>query len=386
MFVRRSAKTRGSTRQISSPLDRVRGAGRAVRAGAFVILAVLALSFAVPGTANAEDFACSFTGNDSYTEDSPGASGESIIPAVNQWEDKAKRAKNLNDTTGMVTGAVRMPEAPQKYTFYELNAMRGLNWSMTFRGRGNASDTNGTRGSGADHCSIMDLVNNGVANMVFNGTKILTRTAISIKELASNPSPLSGLYNGRDSVVETLKKNVFIPAVPVMITLTGLWVFTKWRKNEMREAWSGVGWASLTTVAVVVLLTGGNYDKVITEADTGIGNFNSMLTEAVLSGATDQMQSPCDLSPEVDHNRGLRISSCAMYDTLAFRPWALGQFGEHGTNCIFKNGAGEIKEGVCTPKNTAAECNYGKGARCEDVRVRQAVSQSTTNMDAFPRD
>ncbi|MET9320866.1 hypothetical protein ABZX75_11870 [Streptomyces sp. NPDC003038] len=363
----------------------MRRAGRAVRTGAFLVLALLALSFAVPNSAHAIDFSCDFTGDDTYIHDNPGASGESIMPAVNQWEDKAKRAKNLNDTTGMVTGAVRMPEAPERYTFYELNAMRGLNWTMTHRGRGNASDTNGTSGSGADHCSVMDLVNNGMANMVFNGTKILTRTSISIKELASNPSPLSGLYAGRDNVVTTLKDNVFIPAVPVMITLTGLWVFTKWRKNEMREAWSGVGWASLTTVAVVVLLTGGNYGKVITEADTGIGNFNSLLTEAVLSGTAGQMQSPCDLPPEVKHNRGLRISSCAMYDTLAFRPWALGQFGEHGTNCIFKNGAGEIKDGACVPKSAGTDCSYGKGARCEDVRVKQAVSQSTTNMDEFPR-
>ncbi|MGW4503059.1 hypothetical protein ACWENO_00300 [Streptomyces sp. NPDC004436] len=362
----------------------MRRAGRAVRAGAFVVLALLALSFATPNTAQAFNFSCSFTGDDTYIHDSPGASGESIMPAVNQWEDKAKRAKNLNDTTGMVNGAVRMPEAPQRYTFYELNAMRGLNWTMTHRGRGNASEVNDTTGGGADKCSVMDLVNNGVANMVFNGTKILTRTAISIKELASNPSPLSGLYDGRDNVVTTLKDNVFIPAVPVMIALTGLWVFTKWRKGEMREAWSGVGWASLTTVAVVVMLTGGNYHKVITEADTGIGNFNSLLTEAVLSGTAGQMQSPCDLDPGVKDNRGLRISSCAMYDTLAFRPWALGQFGEHGTNCIFKNDAGKIDNGTCVPKSTGTSCNYGKGARCEDLRVRQAVSQSTTNIDAFP--
>ncbi|MGW0752990.1 hypothetical protein [Streptomyces sp. NPDC002587] len=362
----------------------MRRVGRAVRTGAFLVLALLALSFAVPNTAQAFNLSCSFTGDDTYIHDSPGASGESIMPAVNQWEDKAKRAKNLNDTSGMVTGAVRMPEAPQRYTFYELNAMRGLNWTMTHRGRGNASQVNDTTGGGADKCSIMDLVNNGMANMVFNGTKILTRTAISIKELASNPSPLSGLYEGRDNVVTTLKGNVFIPAVPVMISLTGLWVFTKWRKGEMREAWSGVGWASLTTVAVVVMLTGGNYDKVITEADTGIGNFNSMLTEAVLSGTAGQMQSPCDLDPTVKDNRGLRISSCAMYDTLAFRPWALGQFGELGTNCIFKNGAGKVENGTCVPKSTGTSCNYGKGARCEDVRVKQAVSQSTTNIDAFP--
>ncbi|MEU3469823.1 hypothetical protein ABZ716_18170 [Streptomyces sp. NPDC006687] len=354
-----------------------------MRAGVFVVLAMIALSLAVPGTAHAEDFACSFTGDDSYSRDTPGASGEFLIPAVNQWENESKRAKNLNDTTGMVTGAVRMPEAPERYTFYELNAMRGMNWSMTFRGSGNASDANGTRGSGADHCSIMDMINNGVANMVFMGTKYLARTAISIKELASNPSPLSGLYTGRNSAVDTIKNHVFIPAVPVMIALTGFWVFGKWRKGEMREAWSGVGWASLTTVAVVALLTGGNYVNVINQADAGIAQANALFSEAVLSGASGKPQSPCDL--EGDYNRGLRISSCSMYDTLVFRPWALGQFGENGTNCIFKKGGGgRIDGGACIPASSGTTCNFGKGARCEDVRVKQAVSQSTTNKDAFP--
>ncbi|MEV7541341.1 hypothetical protein [Streptomyces sp. NPDC089915] len=383
MLVRRSAKPRGTAAGTPSLRDRAGGVGRAVRAGVFLVLALIALSLAVPGTARAEDFACSFTGNDSYSRDNPGASGEFLIPAVNQWENEAKRAKNLNDTTGMVTGAVRMPEAPERYTFYELNAMRGMNWSMTFRGSGNASDENGTVGSGADHCSIMDMINNGVANMVFMGTKYLARTAISIKELASNPSPLSGLYTGRDNVVGTIKDHVFIPAVPVMIMLTGFWVFAKWRKGEMREAWSGVGWASLTTVAVVALLTGGNYVNMINQADAGIAQANSLFSEAVLSGASGKSQSPCDL--EGDYNRGLRISSCSMYDTLVFRPWALGQFGEHGTNCIFKkSGGARIDGGACVPASAGTTCSFGKGARCEDVRVKQAVSQSTTNKDAFP--
>ncbi|MEU3301106.1 hypothetical protein ABZ729_14955 [Streptomyces sp. NPDC006678] len=380
MFVRRSAKPRGALAEAPSLLDRAKRAGRVARTGVFLILALLALTLAVPGTAHA-DFACDFTGDDSYQMDTPGTNGESLMPATNQWEDKADRAKNLNDTTGMVTGAVRMPKSADQYTLYELNGMRGMNWSMTFKDKDDGSERNGETGSGADDCEIMDYVNNGVADMVFNGTKILTRTAISIKESASNPSPLSGLYEGRDNVVKTLKRHVFIPAVPVMIALTGLWVFTKWRKGEMREVWSGVGWASLTTIAVVALLTGGNYDKVIDQADSGIAQANSFLTEAVLSGASGEMQSPCDLPKEAD-NRGLRISSCAMYDTLAFRPWALGQFGEGGTNCIFrKDDGGRVEDGACLPKSAGTKCDWGKGARCEDLRARQVVAQSMTNKD-----
>ncbi|MDT9688400.1 hypothetical protein Q5762_08525 [Streptomyces sp. P9(2023)] len=375
--------SRGTAAESRSLGHRVRGLGRLARAGLFVVMALFALTMAVPGTAHA-DFTCQFTGSDNYQMDHPGANGESIFPAVNQWEgDSNKQAKNLNDTTGMVTGAVPMDaERPERYTLYELNALRGLDWSMTFKGKGDAAEDNGDWGSGADNCSIMDYANNNIADMVFNGTKLLTRVAISIKEYASNPSPLSGLYEGRDNVVETLKRNVFIPAVPVMIMLTGLWVFTKWRQQQMREVWSGVGWATLTTIAVVTLLTGGNFGKLIEEADSGIAQANALLSEAALSGVSGQMQSPCDLAENAE-NRGLRVSSCAMYDTLAFRPWALGQFGDVGTSCIFKNKTGSIKDGACIPANSSSECVSGKGVRCEDLRVKQVESQSLNNIEAL---
>ncbi|MGW0364339.1 hypothetical protein [Streptomyces sp. NPDC002990] len=381
--MRRSAKSRGSTAKAPSPLDRVRRAGRAVRVGAFLMFALLALSMAVPNSAQALSFSCQFTGDDNYQMDNPGHI-ESIMPAVKQWEDK--RGKDLNDTTGFYGGPADMPEHASKYTMYELTGMRGMNWSMTMRGLGDASQDPGwwgTNANGADNCSIMNFVNNGIADTVFDITKLLTRTAISIKEYASNPSPLSGLYKGRNNAVETIKNNVFIPAVPVMITLTGIWVFGKWRKNEMREAWSGVGWAALTTVAVVAMLTGSNYNKFIDQADAGIAQGNALLSEEVLRGLSGEMPPPCDL-PAGEKNRGVRVNSCAMYDTLVFRPWALGQFGEPGINCIFRRDQGSIKDnGECQPKSVTKDCDWGNPgtARCEDLRVRQLVAQSRTNKE-----
>ncbi|MFE9564091.1 hypothetical protein ACFYM0_23620 [Streptomyces sp. NPDC006487] len=378
--MRRSAKSRGDVSARRSPRQQVKAAGRAVRVGAFLTFALLALTMAMPNSANAISFACEFTGSDSYQMDNPGQI-ESIIPAVKQWEDK--RGKNLNDTTGFTGGPPDMPLEAKNYTMYELAGVRGLNWSMTMRGVGDASQDGGIAGTnfnGADSCSIMNYINNGLADTVFDFTKMLTRSAISIKEYASNPSPLSGLYKGRDSAVETLKLKLFIPAVPVMISLTGIWVFGKWRKNEMREAWSGVAWASLTTVAVVVMLTGSNYNKFIDTADSGIAQANALLSEAVLGGLSGTMPPPCDL-PEDARNRGVRVNSCAMYDTLLFRPWALGQFGEPGTNCIFKNKDGGARED-CVPKGKS-KCDWGApgSARCEDLRVRQLVSQARTNKE-----
>ncbi|MFC6061174.1 hypothetical protein [Streptomyces ochraceiscleroticus] len=351
--------------------------GTAVRAGLFVLLALAAVLLATPAPANAMAFACDITGDDSYQMDTPGNNGEALMPAVKQWDRNAKPDEgSLTERVrgGTVSGSVEMPGPAANYTLYELNGMRGLNWSMTFKGKGDAAEDNGEWGSGADECSVMDYVNNGIADSIFNGTKILTRASISIKESASNPSPLAGLYEGRDNVVQTLKKNVLRPAVPVMIVLTGLWVFGKWRKGDMREVWSGVAWAGLTIVAVMAFLTGGNYDKVVSTADSGIAQANSLLTEAVLSGISGTMQPPCDL-PKGVHNRGMRVSSCAMYDTLAFRPWALGQFGDAGKDCIIDDKTG------CTAADPGETCDWGKGARCQDLRVRHAVAQSETNKD-----
>ncbi|MFF5934584.1 hypothetical protein [Streptomyces sp. NPDC012508] len=384
--------SRGTRIVPRSPGNLVRGAGRIVRAGLFLVLALVALTLSVPDTAQAFgpdlNLSCKITGDDNYSRDNPGANGESIIPAVNQWEKTGQTGEDINDTRGMVTGAVPMSKSPDRYTFYEINGMRGLIWTGTFKSRPDAAVPTGKDGSGADNCSVMDFVNNGVANMVFNGTKILSRGAISIKELASNPSPLRGLYEGRNAAVTTLQNNVFRPAVPAMILLTGIWVFTKWRRQEMREVWSGVGWACLTTIAVVALLAGGgqnsNYHKVIDQADAGIANFNSLLAEAALAGVSGEMQAPCDMNKDEKTNRGLRASSCAMYDTLAFRPWALGQFGEKGANCIFRNDGGKLSNGACVPASTSTKCEYGLGVRCEDLRVVQAASQSMTNFDYPP--
>ncbi|MGW2909115.1 hypothetical protein ACWC9X_01480 [Streptomyces asoensis] len=368
---------------------RIRKAGVAARAGLFVVLALIALSLAAPSAAYA-DFACNFTGDESYHMDSPGSNGEGIMPAVAQWQEGGG-SENLGDQKGTVKGSFKVePDQAKHYTLYELNGMRGLNWSMTFKGKGDASEDNGSWGSGADSCQVMAYVNNGIADAVFYGTKVLTRFSISIKEMASNPSPFSGLYTGRDNVVTTLRDNVLKPAVAVMILLVGLWVFTKWRKGDMREVWAGVSWTALTVIAVMAFLTGNNYDKVVQSSDEWIASANSALSSTVLAGVSGRMQSPCDL-PDNGKNEsgevGLRLSSCAMYDTLAFRPWAMGQFGDVGANCIFRKDSGgkvSVEDGTCTfNSDTKYDCYWGDEStpRCGDLRVRQAVAQSWSNMD-----
>ncbi|MFM9551017.1 hypothetical protein ACKI19_01690 [Streptomyces caniscabiei] len=370
---------------------RIRKAGAAVRAGLFLVLALIALTLAAPTSASA-DFTCDFTGDETYHMDSPGSNGEAFIPTVVQWGSPPVVGDLLIEKEYATDDLVK-PKDAGSYTLYELNGMRGLNWSMTFKDESDASESNGTLFSGADNCELMTWVNNGMANIIFNGTKVLTRFSISIKEMASNPSPFAGLYSGRDNVVKTLKSHVLKPAVPVVIALVGFWVFAKWRKGDMREVWAGISWTALTTIAVMAVLYGTNYDKFVSGADKWIAEANSTLTSTALSSVSGTPQPPCDLNDKRG-NEGLRLSSCAMYDTLAFRPWALGQFGEAGNTCILRkksdgsavaNGycPDEVPDGVPIGLPDHSGCYWGKkdSTRCADLRVRQVVTQSVTDID-----
>ncbi|WP_327728502.1 hypothetical protein OG250_19285 [Streptomyces sp. NBC_00487] len=337
-------------------------AGVAARAAVFVALGVIALSLSTPQSANAIFDTCDWT-SDSINQkaDMPGAA-ENIFPSVQQWSGKRE----------LVSGAVRLPGDPGDYTVYELGAMRGLNWASTQQSQDQAKE--GERGENADDddCSVQNEIYNSIAQMVFDLSKFITRASISIKEISSNPSPLAALYEGTvegdNSVVDRLNDNVFKLAVPTMIMLTGIWVFGKWRKGDMREVWAGVGWAAFVVIAVSAFLVDNNYTRVVETADSGIAQGNAALTEAVLGGAVDDIDPPCDLAANAPQ-RGMRISSCAMYDTLAFRPWAIGQFGDPGKKRMEYKGSDT--------------CDFGDKARCTDLRAKQVNVQSVTNFDYY---
>ncbi|RZU21695.1 hypothetical protein [Streptomyces sp. BK239] len=337
--------------------------GAAARAGLFLVLAVVALSFSAPQPAHALFDTCDWT-SDSLDQmaDMPGPAAENVFPSVKQWDGKRE----------LVSGATRMDGPASKYTLYELSAMRGLNWASTQQSQSQAQQDERGKPAGGNDCSLQNEIYNSIAQAIFDMSKIVSRAAISIKEISSNPSPLAALYDGSvsgdDSVVDRLNNGVFKLAVPTMILLTGLWVFGKWRKGDMREVWSGVGWAAFVVIAVSAFLVDGNYVTVVEKADSGIAQVNAALTEAVLDGSVNDVNPPCDL-PANAPQRGMRISSCAMYDTLAFRPWAIGQFGDPGKDRMEYKGAGK--------------CEFGTGKRCTDLRVKQVSVQSVSNIEYY---
>ncbi|MDJ0464306.1 hypothetical protein [Streptomyces sp. H27-C3] len=334
--------------------------GVAARAALFVVFTVLALSLSAPQPAKAFMDTCDWVDQSTNQKaDMPGVSAENIFPSVRQWDGKG----------GLVSGAEKLPKGAAQYTLYELNSMRGLNWAST---QVSQKQAKGDDSAEDDDCSIQNDITNSIGQMIFDLSKVMSRAAISVKEISSNPSPLAALYEetveGKDSVVDRLNNRVFKFAVPTMILLTGIWVFGKWRKGDMREVWAGVGWAAFVVVAVSGFLVNGNYVAVVEKADSGIAQGNAVLTEAVLGSATGLMEPPCDLGVNATQ-RGMRVSSCAMYDTLAFRPWSIGQFGDPGKKRIAYKGDDK--------------CDFGGPRRCSDLRVKQVVAQSVTNKDYY---
>lgn len=343
--------------------EKVISTGVAARAALFLALGVIALSFSAPQQAQALFDTCDWAQQSTnQMADMPGPAAENIFPSVKQWDGKRE----------LVSGATKMDGPASSYTLYELSAMRGLNWASTQQSQDEAKQKERGVAAHDDECSLQNEIYNGIAQAIFDMSKIMSRAAISIKEISSNPSPLAALYDGTvsgdDSVVDRLNNGVFKLAVPTMILLTGLWVFGKWRKGDMREVWSGVGWAAFVVIAVSAFLVNGNYVAVVETADSGIAQGNAALTEAVLDGAIDGVNPPCDL-PSGAPQRGMRISSCAMYDTLAFRPWAIGQFGDPGKARMEYKGS--------------EKCDFGAGQRCTDLRVKQVIVQSVTNIEYY---
>ncbi|MFE6779047.1 hypothetical protein [Streptomyces sp. NPDC057702] len=375
--------------------------GVIARAGLFLILAVVALGMGVPNqSAQALFDSCDFT-EDSHNHhaDFPGSGSEAMIPAMKQWQgDSSNRG---SDWDNFFTGDVELPGDAQKYTVYELAGMRGLNWSMTQRNRKEAQDPK--KGDGGwfgdahdgESCSWTNEIQNDIAQFMFEGTKLFSRISISIKEYASATSPLSPLYNGtvepytptskdeadqmremgldevgdpkESSAVQRLNHGVFRKMVPVMIVLTGIWALTRLRRGDMRAVWAGVAWAAAVAIGVTAFLVDQNQVRFVAAADKWVAQGNAALMEVVLGSATGSPEAPCDVGDVP--NRGVRVSSCAMYDTMVFRPWAIGQFGGPGKGVL--------------PYKGDELCYFGDDAksRCKDLRVRHLMAQAVTHQD-----
>lgn len=216
------------------------------------------------------------------------------------------------------------------YTLYEVAGLRGLSW-WTIPLTPNGSDRN---------CSVWAYMWTWAANGLFTVNKVLLQVTISIKEAASTSSPLAFLYDDTQSTVSTLFVAFFVPIACLMLLFTAVYAGIR----SIKEGHARFLLSSLLVFIAVGLgatlmyglaTTDGNgFRSALKVTDEFIAGINDMSAQVLLDELADG-QGNCQLPDQADvPARGQRITSCVLADTLAYRPWAIGQFGGAGASPI----------------------------------------------------
>ena len=235
-------------------------------------------------------------------------------------------------------GAVVVPDTmdqlpalpPGEYTLYEIAGLRGLSWWTI------PLNTDGTR-----NCSLWNYVWSQTGNLIFTINKTLLQVTIAIKEAAAADDPLKFLYDESSGAISTVFAVFFVPIASLMLILAGIWAgITALRKSGIRAALGAAGIA-----ACIIALAGFLYSVVDNQGtngfrsvagtvDRGISEVNAVATNALFDGLAQESGACALPAGPASAIRGQRITSCVLADALAYRPWAIGQFGGAGANPI----------------------------------------------------
>ena len=218
---------------------------------------------------------------------------------------------------------------PGDYTLYEISGLRGLSWWTI------PLNVDGTR-----NCSLWNYVWSQAGNLIFTVSKTVLQITIAIKEAAAADDPLKFLYDESGGAVATVFAVFFVPIASLMFILAGIWAgINALRRKGIRAALGAAavaaGIIALAGFAYTAAAGGTNgFRSVAGTVDTAISQVNAVATNALFdelakdSGACTLPDGPASAI------RGQRITSCVLADALAYRPWAIGQFGGAGAGPI----------------------------------------------------
>jgi hypothetical protein len=216
-----------------------------------------------------------------------------------------------------------------QYTLYEVAGLRGLSWWTI------PLNLDKSR-----NCSLWNYVWTQGGNLLFTIDKNLLQVVISLKEEASKPQPLAFLYDASGGVMNNIFVFCFIPVAMLTLLASAIWVgiMSTRGKANIRGTFSIMATAFAITLlmAFFYTLTGGKagFRQVATGADSAISFLNATGTNAIFDGLTGN-QGTCTLDKTGDQvQRGQRLTSCVLADSLAYRPWEIGQFGSAGAEPI----------------------------------------------------
>ncbi|NLU64895.1 hypothetical protein HCA61_21905 [Rhodococcus sp. HNM0563] len=283
-----------------------------------------------------------------------------------------------------------------QYTLYEISGLRGLdwvNWQYSPDADGQAKP---------DQCSIPAWMWTMSGNAIFTVNLYVLQATIALKELAQAKNPVAWLYDKSNSVVANVFTNVALPLMGIAMTLAAISIGMAAVRGGGRDA-IGKAVASVGVMILAGAMFGGiiadkNSDQSLGEPqgagfyvvastlDSMIGQLNSALTTAILSDLSDDSgEEFCHVPPGNAEALGQRVSSCVLAETLAYRPWALGQFGPSGGRAINVDegkpnaGSGQAVEGVRYGQDAATKGDglpcYINLDMCRDLRTYLIVQQ-----------
>lgn len=345
-------------------VGRWRRAARLFGVGLVAGLAAITIAMGAPGQASGffgigdmvenkvDQMICNFTRPDLAGE-SIGTGPETMFPSrnfgqVSNIDPSSKDAipANLSREAGNFD-RLGTNNALDAYTLYEIAGLRGLkyvNWQKN--------------PSGEEICSIMPWVSVTTGNIVMSLNTYILQFTIFIKETSQSGRPFESLYDKTLPMVDALFNGLFLPASGLMFTIAGLgMLLASLRSRGFREGIGEVG-----GVAGVLLLGGLLFGGLATASwtnpgtsgffilgsalDQGTSLLNSQISEATfksldLDGNGSMCKSPQPVPARPGDDAGMtaaapgqRYSSCILAESLAYRPWAVGQFGAAGETAI----------------------------------------------------
>lgn len=338
---------------------------RGIAVGAVSLFAALTMLLGAPGQAQglwgigdffenkANDMICSFTRPD-LTQSSVGTGPESMLPSRNFGQ--VKGAPPMADPNSVPAWSDQIGNYDRlgpnysldNYTLYEIAGLRGVryvNWQKNT--------------SGDEVCSIMPWVSVTTGNIVMSVNTYLLQMVITLKEISQSGRPFEFLYDKTLPLVDTLFTGLFLPASGLMLVIAGVSVVSRAAAggSGFRSALGDVGGTAAILVATGLFfggLAGASWVNPGTNGffifgsmlDTAAGKLNSGIAEASFSALDLDGNSslckppqPVPASPGQDEAYaaaapGQRYSSCILAEGLAYRPWAIGQFGGAGNTVI----------------------------------------------------